>query len=117
MIITLCGSARFEREFHEWNKKLTLAGHVVFGMTTYPSIENGNKNWYTEDQKTWLDLIHYAKIMNSQGIVVINVEGYIGESTKKEIRWAKIINKHIYYIHSLDDDPFFDCNAKELLTP
>lgn len=97
MRITLCGSARFERLFHEINEQLSLAGHVVYGLSVYPSFKQGNKDWYNEEQKKTLDAIHLCKIDNSDAIVVINPDNYIGASTTKEVAHAKSQNKHIYY--------------------
>lgn len=105
MKICLCGSAKFELQFHEWDEKLTLAGHVVYSLAIYPSSKEGNKDWYTEEQKQTLDLVHLAKIEESDAIVVLNVpatdyeEGYIGFSTRREIEWAKIRLKQVYYLH------------------
>lgn len=97
MVITLCGSARFENLFHEWNKKLTLSGHVVFSLAAFPSIE-GDKFWYDDRQKGILDQIHKAKISHSDAIVVLNKHAYIGESTLSEIQWAKITGKEIFFL-------------------
>lgn len=96
MRITLCGSAKFEKEFKEWNKNLTLAGHVVYSLACYPS-DNGGKDWYDQDQKSILDIMHLAKIDNSEAIVVINENFYIGESTKREIIYARYRGKEIFY--------------------
>src|SRR5579863_9039742 len=96
MRITLCGSAKFENEFKEWNKKLTLAGHVVYSLACYPS-DCGGKDWYNQDQKNMLDVMHLAKIDNSDAIVVINKDYYIGESTQREILYAQYKYKTIYY--------------------
>jgi hypothetical protein len=98
MRITLCGSAKFESAFHEWNKKLTLAGHTVYGLAVYPSSMEGNKDWYNEQEKIILDLIHLDKILNSDIIVVIDVDGYTGFSTKREIQWARIQGKRVFWI-------------------
>ena len=100
MRITLCGSAKFEAQFHEWNEKLTLAGHIVYGLAAYPSSHANNKDWYSEEQKQTLDLIHFAKIDNSDAIVVLNVNDYIGFSTRREIEWAKIKKKLKFYIEN-----------------
>lgn len=103
MVVTLCGSARFETEFKEWNKRLSLAGHVVLTLACYPS-DNGGKDWYTARQKDILDSVHLAKIDLSEAIVVINVDGYIGESTKREILHAMSLKKQLYRIY-----PYFAC--------
>jgi hypothetical protein len=97
MIFTICGSAKFESHWHEWNKRLGLMGHISYGLMTYPSIE-GDKNWYTDEEKELLDLAHLAKIEESDAIFVLNLDGYIGESTRREIRWAEMRNKQIYYL-------------------
>ena len=97
MKFTICGSARFEKEYHEWNKKLGLMGHIGYSLMTFPSIE-GNKTWYTDEEKELLDLAHLAKIEESDAILVLNVGGYIGDSTRREIRWAEMREKIIYYL-------------------
>lgn len=98
MIITLCGSARFEEQFVRANKNLTLAGHVVFGLSVYPSQMEGKKDWYTQEEKGKLDAAHLRKIDASDAIVVLNVEGYVGESTAGEINWAAVHGKRVYYL-------------------
>lgn len=102
MRIALCGSAKFEKEFLEWTEKLTLNGHTVYGLAVYPSQKEGNKDWYDEDTKIMLDLVHLDKILNSDAVVVINVGGYIGFSTKREITWANMHKKAILYIETQD---------------
>jgi hypothetical protein len=98
MKITICGSAKFEQHFVEWNEKLTLAGHIVYSLAIMPSSKGGNKDWYTEDQKELLDLAHLGKIEESDAIVVLNVEGYYGTSTNREINWARLRGKHVYWL-------------------
>ena len=93
MRITLCGSARFEKEFKEYNRRLTLAGHVVYSLAVYPSDMSG-KDWYTPDQKVMLDAAHLAKIDNSDAIMIVRGD-YIGESTAREIAHALAAGKNI----------------------
>jgi hypothetical protein len=100
MIITLCGSARFEKWFHGWNEALSLSGHCVFGLASYPSQHEGEKNWYSVEQKTVLDAVHKGKIFASHAIFVLNAFAYIGESTLSEIEWAKLKKRSIYYLQS-----------------
>jgi len=96
MIVTLCGSARFEKEFKEANKILTLAGHVVFSLSCYPS-DFGGKDWYTEEQKLMLDKVHKEKIRCSEAIYIVSDgTGYYGDSTKSEILFARKHGKLIY---------------------
>lgn len=125
MRLTLCGSARFEEDFRRLDGLLTLGGHVVYNLAIYPS-EREKKNWYTEEQKTILDKAHKLKIDNSEAIVVINRDGYIGDSTKSEIEHAIRTGKPRYYTHlvpTLDPSgirwcPFNYCReAGRLATP
>lgn len=97
MKITICGSSRFESLFHEWNKKIAMAGHIAYSLNTFPSIE-GERLWYSPEQKWMLDLTYFAKIEESDAIIVLNKGGYIGESLDREIRWAIIRNKRIYML-------------------
>lgn len=116
MKITLCGSARFETEYHEWNKKLTLAYHVVHGLSTYPSIENGSKDWHDNDhRKVILDLAHLAKIEESDAIFVINKNDYIGDSTRQEVCWARMRGKRVYWLEATDKANAGEAGAEELL--
>jgi len=110
MRITLCGSRKFEESFHEWSAKLAFAGHVVYGLAVYNSLEEGKQ--LTEKQKTILDQVHFAKIDNSDAIVVLNKGGYVGESTANEIRWAKMKEKTIYWLESPNP---YDDTAEDLI--
>ena len=101
MIITLCGSARFERQFHLWDEALTLAGHTVFNLAVYPSTK-GQKNWYNEETKALLDSAHRRKIAASDAIVVLNRFAYIGESTLAEIEFARGLEKPVHFLESWD---------------
>lgn len=104
MRITLCGSAKFEKEFKEWNKRLTLAGHIVYSLDVYPSDEK-DKNWYSESQKQILDLVQKHKIDNSDAILVLNPEGYIGNSTISEIFYAHRSGKILYRLFPYFENP------------
>ncbi len=97
MIFTLCGSARFEPVWHEANKQLGLAGHISFSLMTFPSVE-GSKSWYTDEQKTMLDLMHLAKIDASDAVLMLNVGDYLGESSLRELAWARHKKKHIFFL-------------------
>jgi hypothetical protein len=100
MIITLCGSAKFEKQFKQLNERLTLQGHAVFSLAVYPSDKAGNKNWYNDEEKDALDKAHKLKIYYSDAIVVINQEDYVGDSTTQEIRYAVKHKKRIMWVYS-----------------
>jgi hypothetical protein len=99
LILTLCGSNRFEPLFKAWNTELSLAGHVVFSIAAYPSDQAG-KNWYTTEQKRVLDAVHKRKISLSDGIIVLNYGAYMGESTLAELAHADELCIPAYFLES-----------------
>ena len=92
-IITLCGSTRFKDLFLEAARDLTLQGWIVLMPGVFGHADNFE---WTEEQKKNLDELHLEKIRMSNAIFVLNYEEYIGESTKKEIEYAKLIGIPIY---------------------
>lgn len=97
-IITLCGSIKFKDEFMKVQEKLTLDGNIVFTPNFF---NNVRKEDIDEKMKKMLDEMHKQKIDMSDEIYVINIGGYIGESTKKEIEYAKSRGKKISYLESI----------------
>ena len=104
-VITLCGSTRFKDEFLKVQKDLTLKGNIVisvglFGHSGDSEVwENMNEGSLTKT-KEMLDDMHKRKIDMSDEIFVINVNGYIGESTKSEIEYAKSLGKKVNYLEN-----------------
>ncbi|MFR8104079.1 MAG: DUF4406 domain-containing protein [Clostridia bacterium] len=96
-IITLCGSIKFKTEFMKVQEKLTLDGNIVLT----PNFFNNIKNKIDLDTKKMLDGMHKQKIDMSDEIYVINLGGYIGESTKAEVEYAKTKGKKISYLESI----------------
>ena len=84
-IITMCGSTKFKNEFIESVKWLTLGGNIVISVGLFGHAD-GDK--LTVVEKIRLDELHKGKIDLCDEIFVVNVDGYIGESTKKEIEYA-----------------------------
>lgn len=99
-VITLCGSTKFKDEFLQALKDLTLAGNIVLSVGLF----GHSGDIITDGQKEMLDDIHKAKINMSDAIYVINKNGYIGESTKSEIQYAKKLNLEIYYMEDPNND-------------
>lgn len=92
MIITLCGSTRFKDEFEKVNEKLTLEGNIILAPGVFG---HSNAVEPSPEIKTRLDELHKEKIAMSDAIYVINKDGYIGESTRGEIAFAKKLGKKI----------------------
>ena len=97
-VITLCGSTRFKDAFIEAQKRLTLEGNIVISVGLYG--HSGDEEVWTEDTKEMLDDMHRAKIDLADEIYVINVGGYIGESTRGEIEYAKQNHKPVSYLEA-----------------
>ena len=95
-IITLCGSIKFKEEFMKVQEELTLNGNIVFT----PNFFNNLKDEINMETKKMLDEMHRQKIDMSDEIYVINFGGYIGESTKSEIEYAKAKGKKISYLEN-----------------
>ncbi|UOE95248.1 hypothetical protein [Alkalihalobacillus sp. LMS39] len=93
-IITLCGSTKFKKQFEKANAYLTLQGNIVISLGFFEQSEGIE---ITKEQATLFENIHYEKINMSDEIFVIDVNGYIGNSTKKEIEHAKRQGKTIRY--------------------
>ena len=97
-IITLCGSIKFKDEFMKVQQRLTLDGNIVLTPNFFNNIK---KEEIDLETKKMLDEMHKQKIDMSEEIYVINVGGYIGESTKSEIEYAKRKGKKISYLESI----------------
>ena len=110
MIVCLCGSTRFYEMFQQANYEETMAGKIVLSVGFYrPSPQsksevakhsgtNGETWGCTPDQKIALDVLHKHKIDLADEVFVLNVGGYIGESTRSEIEHAKKRGKPIRYL-------------------
>lgn len=94
-IITICGSMKFVREMMEISEKIELQGNVVLMPIYNPS--RPNKEAFTNEEILILDEMHRERIKLSDAILVVNIDGYIGNSTSKEIEFAKLLNKEIIY--------------------
>ena len=97
-IITVCGSYKFKKEMLEITEKMALKGNC---MITPIDLTKKDKDAYTEDEILMLGKMHKEKIKLSDAILVVNVNGYIGNSTNSEIEYAKSLNKEIIYYTDL----------------
>ena len=90
---TICGSMRFKKEMQEIAYYLeTRKGYNILQCVYAVA---GNEP-IKEDLKA-LELAHYQKIDISDGIYVVNIGGYIGESVRREIEYAQLHGKEIVY--------------------
>lgn len=100
-IVCLCGSTRFYKEFQRANYEETMAGRIVLSVGFYmheSEAAHGEKWGCTPEQKIALDALHMRKIELADEVLVINVGGYVGESTRNEIKHAKSLGKPIRWL-------------------
>jgi hypothetical protein len=99
-IVCLCGSTRFATEFMDAQFRETLAGKIVLTVGCFPRKPDGSwdRMKVSDAQKEALDALHMRKIEMADEILILNVGGYIGESTKEELAHAKRLNKAIRFL-------------------
>ena len=100
-VVTLCGSTRFKEEFLRVQKKLTLEGNIVISVGLFGHA--GDDEVWSGENKRMLDEMHKRKIDMADAIYVINVGGYIGESTRSEIEYAKAHGKDVLYLEPVQE--------------
>ena len=98
-VITLCGSTKFKEQFLEVQKRLTLEGNIVISVGLFG--HSGDDEVWTEGTKVMLDDMHKRKIDMADDIFVINVGGYIGESTCSEIAYAESHGIGVRYLEEM----------------
>lgn len=108
-VVTLCGSTRFKEEFVKAQKDLTLQDNIVISVGLFG--HSGDNEVWTDDTKEMLGDMHKRKIDMADEIFIINVDGYIGESTRSEIEYAKEHNKPVRYLVQNIDTPNAQCKG------
>lgn len=91
-IVCICGSARFVTEMREANRELTFAGVIVVAPSDADEAPS-------PEQKAALDALHLRKIDLADRVLVVNPGGYLGESTRKEIAYARAAGKPVAFTH------------------
>ena len=97
-VITLCGSTKFKDDFMREQKRLSLEGNIVISVGMFG--HSGDNEVWSDGVKEMLDDMHKRKIDMADEIFVINVGGYIGESTRSEIAYAKSQGIAVKYLEN-----------------
>jgi hypothetical protein len=103
-IVCLCGSTRFWQAFQQQNINETLAGKIVLSIApfnqhddiTFSDLSQLDKEAIT----TQLNMLHQHKIDLADEVLILNMNGYIGESTQREIDYARSKNKLIRFLET-----------------
>jgi DNA-binding MarR family transcriptional regulator len=94
-IVCLCGSTRFKRAYEEATLAETLAGRIVLSVGCYAHHDSIP---VTREQKEALDALHLRKIALADEVLVLNQGGYMGESTAREIIYARGLGKPLRFL-------------------
>jgi hypothetical protein len=105
-VVVLCGSTRFYDEFVRANYEETMKGHIVLSVGFFANAspkkfkvrEHGELVGITPEQKSQLDELHKRKIDLADEVFILNVKGYIGESTAGELKYAQEKRKSIRFL-------------------
>ncbi len=101
-IVCLCGSTRFTEEMLIVQWDLTKQGFIVLSWCALPgSYPRGKDRNHIGDQegvKEIVDEIHLRKIDLAGEVMILNVDGYIGESTQRELNYARRKKKAIRFL-------------------
>ena len=90
-VVVICGSYRFERLMHEIAQRLELEkGYAVIGVL--PHVLDRD---LTEEEKELLGEIHLCKIDLADSVYIVNPDGYIGDSVRREMEYAREKGKEI----------------------
>ncbi|MFI5728863.1 hypothetical protein ACIA49_02005 [Kribbella sp. NPDC051587] len=92
-IVCICGSLQFAEEMRVANRDLSLAGVIVVA----PGVFLDAADVITDEQKIALGELHLRKIDLADRVLVVNPGGYVGESTTREIAYARAAGKPVSF--------------------
>lgn len=93
-IVCLCGSGRFHEAFAQAEFDETLSGKIVLTIGCNAHAAD------LRQHKSMLDELHLRKIDLADEVLVLNVGGYVGESTKREMDYAMDQGKPIRFLEN-----------------
>jgi hypothetical protein len=99
IVVCLCGSTRFSEAFREANFQETLSGNIVLSIGCDTKSDKGLG--LTVADKKRLDWLHLRKIDLANEVLILNVGGYIGNSTRRELNYAIAQGKNVRYLEPL----------------
>jgi hypothetical protein len=97
-IICLCGSTRFMDAFFDVGWRETLKGKIVLSIGVCKHAEDHGGEALGPEVVKLLDELHFHKIELADEAMILNVGGYIGESTRNELEYAEKLGKRIIYL-------------------
>jgi hypothetical protein len=106
LVVCLCGSTRFVEAFRKASLERTLAGEIVLSIGCYKTSDSDilERGELTPDAKVKLDELHKRKIDLCDEVLVLNVGGYLGESTRSEVAYALEHGKPIRWLEDPSEE-------------
>lgn len=100
VVVCLCGSTRFKDVFEKANEAETIAGRVVLSVGFFAGVmtDDERRACLTPELKLALDDLHIQKIELADEILVLNVDGYVGDSTRREVWYTAMRSKKIRFL-------------------
>lgn len=95
-IITVCGSVRFANEMLKFRDEQ----HNMGSWVLLPENMELDVQQIDAEVKQKMDILHFRKIELADEILIWNRELYIGESTSREIEYAHLLHKPVYFLES-----------------
>lgn len=109
VIVCLCGSTRFSEAFRNANLYETLAGNIVLSigcdMRSDTDIFGDLSESDLAEVKMRLDELHKRKIDLADEVLILNVGGYIGSSTRSELQYALEHGKRVRFLENEAETP------------
>jgi hypothetical protein len=98
-IVVLCGSTRFHTTFVEASLRETLDCKIVLTIGAAMKSDADHFGHLTPAEQTrikqMLDELHLRKIDLADEVLILNVDGYVGESTRRELAYALAHSKRV----------------------
>lgn len=104
-IVCLCGSTRFMDAFFDAGWAETLAGKIVLSVGVCKHAKDHGGEALGPEVVRLLDELHLRKIDLADEVLVLNVGGYIGESTRNELEYAREKGKRIRFLEPVKESP------------
>ena len=99
-VIVLCGSSKFKSTIMGLMQRESLRGKIVLQHGFYHHVDLVP---ITDMQKQMLDGLMLAKIDLADEVLMVNVNGYMGTSTKQALAYAQKLRKKITWYEEPTD--------------
>lgn len=107
VVVCLCGSTKFKAQFEEATERETLAGRIVVsvGFFAHQLTDEERRARLTPEIKVMLDELHLRKIDLADEVLILNVDQYVGASTRREAWYARNQGKVLRWLIEPSADP------------